>query len=124
MNAGEKNTDELYLALRGARERLCRVQSGHGLDPADVLMLSAAVNLIDSVATRRCPQWSRHDRADAETCAIEYGVRWAGEVLIDPIEETIARAVTRRRGTVVQRRVWRGPWRPVEDDPPPPARTD
>lgn len=59
-------TDELYLRLLGAREKLCQAQ---------VLLpevgrkhyakaLDRAVDEIDRVGTFHCPQWSRFDVPD------------------------------------------------------------
>jgi hypothetical protein len=113
--------DELYLALKGARERLCRVESGHGLTVDDGYLLDAAISLIDQVATRRCPQWSRHDRADAESCALEFGNQWPdGHTMLRKslaaARAHVAASRVRGTGTVVERQVWRGPWREVPDE--------
>ena len=50
--------DRLYLDLKGARERLCRAQTG--LEATDSLILQGAINRIDLVACD-LPQWSRFD---------------------------------------------------------------
>jgi hypothetical protein len=50
--------DRLYLDLKGARERLCRAQTG--LNPIDSAILQGAIDRIDLVACD-LPQWSRHD---------------------------------------------------------------
>lgn len=52
--------DRLYLDLKGARERLCRAQTG--LNPTDSAILQGAIDRIDLVACD-LPQWSRHDGA-------------------------------------------------------------
>lgn len=56
-------SDELYLRLKGAREKLCRAQvllpevarNSHGK------ALGRAIREIDRVAVFHCPQWSRFD---------------------------------------------------------------
>ncbi|MEU4590057.1 hypothetical protein [Micromonospora aurantiaca (nom. illeg.)] len=50
--------DRFYLDLKGARERLCRAQTG--LNPTDSAILQGAIDRIDLVACD-LPQWSRHD---------------------------------------------------------------
>ena len=51
--------DRLYLDLKGARERLCRAQTG--LNPTDSGILQGAIDRIDLVAAADLPQWSRYD---------------------------------------------------------------
>jgi hypothetical protein len=53
--------DSLYLALKGARERLIRAQSY--VDYADIALLQGAIDRIDLVAVD-LPQWSRFDGTD------------------------------------------------------------
>ncbi len=113
----EDTADALYLALKGARERLCRVQVGHGLTESQSRQLGVAVEMIDRVGTQ-LPQWSRHDRTDGETVAFEYGVRWpaSGEYaeVVWPAESLRSAERAAPAGGVVQeRQVWRGPWREV-----------
>lgn len=50
--------DRLYLDLKGARERLCRAQTG--MNRADSGILQGAIDRIDLVACD-LPQWSRFD---------------------------------------------------------------
>ncbi len=50
--------DELYLALKGARERLCVAQVL--VDPSDSALLGGAIDRVDLVAAD-LPGWSRHD---------------------------------------------------------------
>lgn len=57
-----EDEDALYLALKGARERLCRA-STLVADRVDQDLLSDAVRRIDLVGAD-LPQWSRHDGAD------------------------------------------------------------
>lgn len=58
MTATDDDRDRLYLDLKGARERLCRAQTG--LNPTDSAILGGAIDRIDLVACD-LPQWSRHD---------------------------------------------------------------
>lgn len=51
--------DELYLKLKGARERLCVCQTLVGSD-AHRRLLQEALDRIDLVGALT-PQWSRHD---------------------------------------------------------------
>lgn len=50
--------DRTYLDLKGARERLCRAQTG--INPTDSALLQGAIDRIDLVACD-LPQWSRRD---------------------------------------------------------------
>lgn len=51
--------DQLYLDLKGARERLCRAQTN--ASSADRLILGVAIERIDLVGMD-LPQWSRFDQ--------------------------------------------------------------
>jgi hypothetical protein len=53
--------DRLYLDLKGARERLCRAQTG--MEPEDAALLQGAIARIDLVGAD-LPQWSRYDGGD------------------------------------------------------------
>ncbi|MEU7170208.1 hypothetical protein ABZ949_01800 [Micromonospora tulbaghiae] len=55
---GDDDKDRLYLDLKGARERLCRAQTG--MNPTDSAILQGAIDRIDLVGCD-LPQWSRHD---------------------------------------------------------------
>jgi hypothetical protein len=50
--------DQLYLDLKGARERLCRAQGS--LNPTEAGIIQGALARIDLVGCD-LPQWSRHD---------------------------------------------------------------
>lgn len=57
----DDDLDRLYLDLKGARERLCRAQTG--MNPADAATLQGAIDRIDLIGSD-LPQWSRHDGDD------------------------------------------------------------
>lgn len=60
--------DELYLNLKGARERLCRAQGLLPRDPAwegQRTALGAAITHIDRVGVF-LPQWSKYDEPTLE----------------------------------------------------------
>jgi hypothetical protein len=52
--------DRTYLDLKGARERLCRVQS-HIRSVAHRSLLGEAIENVNRVGVFLCPQWSRFD---------------------------------------------------------------
>lgn len=54
--------DRVYLALKGARERLCRVQVDL-VDEVDRAAIGKAIDGIDYVGVQ-LPQWSRFDGPD------------------------------------------------------------
>jgi hypothetical protein len=58
VSADEPDLDRLYLDLKGARERLCRAQTG--LNATDAGILQGALDRIDLVGCD-LPQWSRFD---------------------------------------------------------------
>lgn len=57
----DEKTDQLYLHLKGIRERACRAQM---LLPAHWRTdMETVVNLIDDIGAANCPkQWSHSDR--------------------------------------------------------------
>lgn len=55
----EVKKNELYLKLKGAREKLCVAQM-HVIDPTDSDALGKAIDAIDYVGSQ-LPQWSRFD---------------------------------------------------------------
>ena len=56
----DPNYDKAYLLLKGAREKLCLAQME--VPAAAASDLERAIQRIDSVGSRTCPAWSRHDR--------------------------------------------------------------
>lgn len=56
-------TDELYLRLKGAREKLCQAQTllPEVANRHHRRALGFAIREIDRVAVFHCPQWSRFD---------------------------------------------------------------
>lgn len=55
-------SDELYLHLKGAREKLCLAEMLIPVGPRRG-RLGDAFRAIDEVGTELCPQWSRFDRS-------------------------------------------------------------
>lgn len=60
MSPSPDDVDELYLGLKGARERLARAQVLIKL-PSHRRRLQIALDEIDVVGNYQCPQWSRFD---------------------------------------------------------------
>lgn len=79
-------SDEMYLDLKGARERLCRAQVRLNTS-AHREALGRAISEIDRVGVYWCPQWSRFDLPT---------VPEAGEVALDDGEAKGAASPGRR----------------------------
>lgn len=70
----DERTDELYLRLKGAREKLCRAQVLCA-DDTDRAALGKACDAIDYVGSQ-LPQWSKFDLPEPVPASRE--VRGAG----------------------------------------------
>lgn len=66
--APDQAADDLYLKLKGARERLCVAQMSPECDELDRRLLGEAITNIDNVGAR-LPQWSRFDYPDDSEAA-------------------------------------------------------
>lgn len=61
----DADTDQAYLKLKGAREKLCLAQM-HLSDADDRQEIERAIQRIDSVGSRCCPAWSVHNQTHKE----------------------------------------------------------